>query len=111
MEIHIGKEVKKVMWDKKYSATNLAKALGLHLGSISRIYAYKSMQTEMLKKICIYLEHDFFALYTIDLNFKKEVIDTTSETEKSLAESKKEVEEQKKEISYLKEINQFLRKK
>lgn len=111
METHIGSKIKEVVKERQYSVGNLATTLGLHIGSISRIYAYKSIQTDQLKKISIYLKYDFFALYSTELDIKKVVVDTTSATEKLLFKSEEEVAALKKEIVYLKEINELLRKK
>ena len=111
MEIHIGNVIRNAIYMSNIPPSVVAKEIGLHKSSISRLYAYESVQTEMLTKLSLVLKYDFYLELSESLNLKKVVIDTTSATEKLLTESKAEVASLKKEILYLEEINQLLRKK
>jgi len=115
-DVHIGNEIRRYVWKYKPSITMLAEALGLHIGSISRIYRQASIQTSQLKTISEHLNYDFFAVYSASLSLKKvesiapEEVKKT-ECEKLLEEKIAEVEALKKEMAYVKEINELLRRK
>ena len=115
MAVYIGNIIRKVMADKKVSVNFLAEHLGMHTGSVSRLYSYPSVQTEMLQKISVALDYDFFAVYSRELNIKKEeevvmVVEAPAKIdyEKLLKEKIAELEALKKENAYLKEINGLL---
>ena len=110
MEIHIGSIVKKVAFEKHIVKGDLAKSMGLHQGSISRIFNYPSIQTLMLKRFCEVLEYDFFAHYSEDLKLAMDKNGKTS-CEKLLGESAVEIGNLKQEIVYLKQINGLLERK
>jgi len=117
MEIFIGNEIRRVMEEKRIPVARLAEVLEMHSGSVSRLYGYRSIQTDVLQKISVELGVDFFEFYSRDLNFKKEVVAVTS-CEKKLEEKtaelevlKKEMEGFKREMGYLKQINELLVKK
>ncbi len=122
MDIHIGSIIKKVVAEKKSSASYLADKIGITTGSVNRLYSYKSVQTEMLVAISVALDYDFFAVYSGGLNIRKEEVKVVSECEKMLEEKTaelekvkkenfKEVEALQKEMAYVKEINELLRRK
>jgi len=116
---------------EEVSPAVLAHALGIHAGSVSRMYGNASMQTKQLQIISETLEHDFFAVYSSILNFKKPetiiqnptVLVEKSECEKQLEQKNLEIEALKKEIetlkmdeikkenAFLRQINELLKKK
>jgi len=117
MEIFIGNEIRRVMEEKRIPVARLAEVLEMHSGSVSRLYGYRSIGTDVLQKISVELWVDFFDIYSRDLNFNKEVVAVTS-CEKKLEEKtaeldvlKKEMEGFKREMGYLKQINELLVKK
>ncbi len=111
MSIHIGNLIRQVVNEKRISVTDLAANVKLHIGSISRIYSYPSMQLDSLKKFSIALQYDFFEHYSKELNFKKEETNSQSDSEKLIESKNIEIESLKKEILYLKQINELLMKK
>ena len=126
-DVHIGSIIKNVVNERKASLTGMAEVLDIHYGSISRVYNNPSIQISQLEKLSKYLQYDFFAVYSANLNLKtlpishSEVKKSESEIllEEKMAENealKKEIaalklEEMKKENGYLKQINGLLMKK
>ena len=93
------------MEDKKVSSTELASRLGVHPGSISRIFNYRHMHSSLLQKLSHALGHDFFKYFTQDIRVER------PESEKQLDELRKEIEALRKENGYLKQINELLSNK
>src|ERR1041385_4420040 len=86
MPVQIGSVIKKVMEDKKVSSTELASRLGVHPGSISRIFNYRHMHSSLLQKLSQALGHDFFKYFTQDIRVER------PESEKQLDQMRKEIE-------------------
>ncbi len=105
MPVQIGSVIKKVMEDKKVSSTELASRLGVHPGSISRIFNYRHMHSSLLQKLSQALGHDFFKYFTQDIRVER------PEAEKQLDEMRKELDQLRKENGYLKQINELLSSK
>lgn len=105
MAIQIGNIIKKVMEEKGVPSSELASRLGVHPGSISRIFNYKHMHSSLLQKLSQALGHDFFKYFTLDIKVERPV------SEKQIEELKKEIDLLKKENGYLKQINELLNKK
>ena len=106
MEIYIGNVIKKVIAEKKSSASFLADKIEMATSSVNRLYNYKSVQTELLTKISIALDYDFFAVYSENLNIKKEEVKVVSESEKLLEAKTAELEELKKIMEEKSILNQ-----
>ena len=104
MPVQIGSVIRKVMEDKKISSSELASRLGVHPGSISRIFNYKHMHSSLLAKLSQALGHDFFKYFSQDIRVER------SEGEKQIEQIKKEMEVLRKENGYLKQINELLTK-
>ena len=102
MPVQIGSIIKKVMEEKKVSSTELASRLGIHPGSISRIFNYRHIHSSLLQKFSQALGHDFFKYFTQDIRVER------PETDKQLDEMRKEIEQLRKENGYLKQINELL---
>lgn len=93
------------MEEKKVSSTELASRLGVHPGSISRIFNYRHMHSSLLQKLSQALGHDFFKYFTEDIRVER------PESEKRIDEMRKEIEALRKENGYLKQINDLLNTK
>lgn len=93
------------MEDKKVSSTELASRLGVHPGSISRIFNYRHMHSSLLQKLSQALGHDFFKYFTQDIRVER------PESEKQIDQLRKEIDELRKENGYLKQINELLTNK
>lgn len=65
--IHIGKEVKKVMKLRKKSQTEIAEELKLSRQAVSSLLDNADMNTEYLMRISVFLNYDFFMLYSQSL--------------------------------------------
>lgn len=113
MGIHIGSLVRKVMDEKRVKPGDLAKRLGMHIGSMSRIMAYEEVNTALLKKLCVALGFDFFSLYSEELKLpgaeKGAQMDTGCE--KLLEECKDNLSALKQENVILREVIEMLGKK
>ncbi|MEK6615493.1 MAG: helix-turn-helix transcriptional regulator [Bacteroidota bacterium] len=104
MPVQIGSIIKKVIEDKKISSTELASRLGVHPGSISRIFNYRHMHSSLLQKLSQALGHDFFKYFSQDIRVER------SEAEKQMEQIRKEMDQLRKENGYLKQINELLTK-
>ena len=104
MAVQIGNIIKKVMEEKRVSASELAGRLGVHPGSISRIFNYKHMHSSLLQKLSQALGHDFFKYFTQDIRVERPASD------KQIDELRKQIEDLRKENGYLKQINELLTK-
>jgi len=122
MDIAIGYFIEKVAKEKKMTTLDLSIKLKISRGSVSRLFGYKSVQTDFLKEICVAMDYDFFAVLSqyqdgITRVEEKEVVEGKNMLEAKTAELevlKKEMEEKvgvlERELGYVKEINDFLRK-
>lgn len=104
MSVQIGSVIKKIMEEKRVSPSELAARLGVHPGSISRIFNYKHMHSSLLQKLSQALGHDFFKYFTQDIRVERPASD------KQIDELKKELDALRKENGYLKQINDLLTK-
>ena len=104
MSVQIGNIIKTIMEEKRVSASDLASRLGVHPGSISRIFNYTHMHSSLLSKLSQALGHDFFKYFSQDIRVEK------SSADKQLDELNKELEALRKENGYLKQINELLNK-
>ena len=66
--IHIGNIIKKVFEAQGGSASWLAKQLCCDRTNIYSIFKRESIDTALLEKISIILNHDFFKYYSRDIN-------------------------------------------
>ncbi len=64
MYICIGEEIKKVAKDHKVTVSWLARELGCHRTNIYRIFDSASVDSEILLRLSIILNYNFFDLYT-----------------------------------------------
>lgn len=60
-EYHIGKMIKKQLQHRQHTVTWFADKLCCNRQNIYDIYSRRSVDTELLHRICIILQHDFFA--------------------------------------------------
>src|SRR5947207_244468 len=104
MPVQIGTVIKKVMEDKNVSSAELASRLGVHPGSISRIFTYRHMHSSLLQKLSQALGHDFFKYFSQDIRVER------PEAEKQMEQIRKEMDQLRKENGYLKQINELLSK-
>ena len=66
--IHIGSIIKKRFEDQGVSASWLAKQLCCNRTNVYSIFKRESIDTALLEKISVILNHDFFQYYSREIN-------------------------------------------
>lgn len=61
--IHIGEIIKAQLSLKKISVQDFAKKINTNRNNVYNIFTRQSIDTDLLYKICIFLNHDFFQYY------------------------------------------------
>jgi transcriptional regulator with XRE-family HTH domain len=61
--VHIGKKIKSQLTVRKISVLDFAKKINTNRNNVYNIFTRQSIDTELLYKICIILNHDFFQYY------------------------------------------------
>jgi DNA-binding Xre family transcriptional regulator len=61
--VHIGKKIKQQLSIKKMSVPDFAAKINTTRNNVYNIFVRQSIDTELLYKICIILNHDFFQYY------------------------------------------------
>jgi transcriptional regulator with XRE-family HTH domain len=61
--VHIGKKIKQQLTVKKMSVQAFALKINTTRNNVYNIFERQSIDTELLYKICIILNHDFFQYY------------------------------------------------
>lgn len=107
MGVNVGQLVKQVMIEKRMKVGDLAKKVGYHIGSMSRVFGYEHISTSLLVRISVAMEYDFFSHFSEDLKMAGKEKEK-SDGEKMLEECKKENEVLKNEVGYLKRINELM---
>lgn len=70
MAVHIGKEIQRVMEQRGVSVVRLARDYGCSRIHMYRIFEKASLDTAMLMRFSMLLGHDFFQLYSDELQQK-----------------------------------------
>jgi hypothetical protein len=63
-KIHIGEEIKKVLYQSDLSVTEFAKKINKSRGNIYSIFSRSAIETDLLFSISEILNYDFFQLYS-----------------------------------------------
>jgi hypothetical protein len=71
MSIHIGKEIEKVLNEKRFKQLDLAQAINTVPSNVKRLLSRESIDTNQLLLISKALDHNFFELYTSNFAFSK----------------------------------------
>lgn len=117
MSIHIGQIIKEKVTEKRLSQEALGKMINTTKQNVGNIYKRRHIDTELLLKLCIVLEFNFFEvfyaeeplkgmrkketeIYTAEINRLKHTIQQKDERIKDLEEI---MNSNKKIISYLEE--------
>ena len=117
MAVHIGNEIKKIAKAKRIGPTELAKEISTSKQNIYGIYNRKSIDTELLYKISLALEHNFFELYNttpgvlMDEQTKYYSADDVTYLREELSQLKKELVNLKEKYQLQVKINALLEKK
>lgn len=62
-KIHIGKEIKKRLDEKKMSKSEFARRIGMPQQHVNRIFERDTIETKRLEAVCEALDFNFFSLY------------------------------------------------
>jgi hypothetical protein len=68
--MHIGQRIREIMTQKHLSVVSVARALDCERTNVYNIFARQDINTHLLQKLCMILEHDFFKELSKD-TFKK----------------------------------------
>ena len=63
-EIHIGKQIRQVLVEQGRSITWLAQIIGSSRENLYKVFRRSWIHTDMLQKISVALDYDFFEIYT-----------------------------------------------
>ena len=66
MKIHIGNEIKRIVEQKGINISKFSSQLNVERSNIYNIYKRESIDTELLRKISIALEYNFFSIFCSD---------------------------------------------
>jgi transcriptional regulator with XRE-family HTH domain len=61
--VHIGKKIKSQLTVRKISVLDFSNKINTNRNNVYNIFTRQSIDTELLYKICIILNHDFFQYY------------------------------------------------
>lgn len=62
-KIHIGKEIKKRLDEKKMSKSEFARRIGMPQQHVNRVFERDTIETKRLEAVCEALDFNFFSLY------------------------------------------------
>lgn len=71
-KVHIGQKIKNVVEDSGLSAVDFAKKINRSRDVAYKIFNKENLDTGMLQKISLVLEHDFFSYFSEDLPIVRE---------------------------------------
>ncbi|HYF29888.1 MAG TPA: hypothetical protein VD993_02105 [Chitinophagaceae bacterium] len=63
MSIHIGQIIKEKVTEKRLSQEALGKMINTTKQNVGNIYKRRSIDTQLLLKLCVVLEYNFFEVY------------------------------------------------
>ncbi|MBI4929632.1 MAG: helix-turn-helix transcriptional regulator [Bacteroidetes bacterium] len=110
----IGAEVAKVMAQRGTTKTGLARLLGCHASTVTRVLKNQETSNRFLLRLCKALRYNFFKLYVDELQKEfpgDELLSPGKSAEKEIVELRKENADLKEKISYLKTIQELVMKK
>ena len=119
MEIHIGEKIKNRAKELRIGPTELGQKISTSKQNVYGIYKRKSIDTELLRKLSVALEYDFFLYYVnvlSSLHDRNEIAELGGNGElnqlrEKIMKLEAEFQTLKKENEYLKKINELLEDK
>lgn len=105
-DIYIHNHIKKKMKELHVRPSDLSRLLSMSKGGITSLLRRKTMQCDLLLKVSVALEHDFFKLYCDCPPVSEE-----GALEKENVQLQRELEECRKEMGYLKKLVEVYEKK
>lgn len=110
MEIDIGSLVRQVAEQGHVGPTELGKRIGTSKQNIYGIYKRNSMDSSLMLKLSLALDHNFFQYYVRSLENLLEDVPVSNLFEKSDTELEGRIEELHKHINVLMEYNDNLKR-
>jgi transcriptional regulator with XRE-family HTH domain len=113
--MHIGKQIKKILKDKGMGVSELARRISTNRNNVYDIFLRENIDTALLKKISVALQHDFFRYFIHDKNVLPDIMTgsdkpiMTGESDTHYITSKEFITLQHK-IEQLQKENQLLKK-
>jgi len=107
----IGAEIARVMAQRGLTKTGLARLLGSHASTVTRILKNQETSNHFLLRLSKALRHNFFKLYVDELEKElpdDDILTTAKSAEKEVMELRKENADLKEKISYLKTIHELV---
>ena len=116
MELHIGELIKQVARTQRVGPTELGEKINTSKQNVYGIFKRKSIDTELLRKISLALQHDFFLhyvrsmprLHKDDFMFDPDAVSSSLKCQEELERLKEELANAVKEKDYLQKINHLL---
>ena len=68
--MHIGQKIREILNEEEITVVSFARQLSYTRTNIYKILDKKSIDTDLLLRICVILEHDFFSDYQNELHTK-----------------------------------------
>ena len=70
MSVHVGKEIKKKVKERKMTVVELSRELGCHRTNVYRIFDSPTIDSGVLSRLSVIFHFDFFKLYSEDISDK-----------------------------------------
>lgn len=102
--VHAGQIVKDKIHENRLTYTEVSRRINVTLPSLMGYFENPSLQSRIIYKLSIALEHNFFDDFTNALPENIQNTNKNSLRNQEIEELKKIIEEQKKEISIYKEL-------
>lgn len=118
-QVHIGKKIKEVVGESRFTVAEFAEKINRTRDVAYKIFAKSNIDTGLLQKISLVLEHDFFNYYSHELPMVKEPgkVGYTKKTDlitsmgEELKAFKKHLNEMEEKYETLKKLSQFQEEK
>lgn len=111
MSIHIGQLIKEKVTEKRLSQEALGKMINTTKQNVGNIYKRRSIDTQLLLKLCVVLEFDFFESFYAEeplKSMRKKEIDAFNAEISALQNVIKQKDERIKDLEALTQSNQKL---
>jgi transcriptional regulator with XRE-family HTH domain len=108
MAINIGQLIKEKVTEKRLSQDALGKMINTTKQNVGDIYKRRSIDTQLLLKLCIVLEHDFFEVFYTEeplKSIRKKEIDEFNNEIRALQNAIKQRDERIKDLEEIMNSN------
>lgn len=102
--LHIGQMVYDKIQEKRFTCAEVSRRIQVSPSTLMGYFDNASLQSRIIQKLCIALEHNFFEDFINTLPEHIQYSNEGSKRKQEIDELKRIVEEQKKEINIYKEL-------